>query len=515
MSNEFSAHALQLHATDNVAIARQAIAAGMAIEYNGAHLTIGEDVPAGHKFALVDVPVGGEVRRYGHPIGRASRDIPAGAWVHNHNLEVSEVSKDYHYTVVPAPAWKPARRRTFMGYPRPDGRAGTRNYLAVVSTVNCSAFVASRIAAYFTPERLAAFPNVDGVLALIHHTGCSIPLEGESYDYLQRALRNVARNPNIAAFVVVGLGCEVNQIEPCFEVTAERMAGLNPAGANDAYLIIQELGGVEGAIRAGIEAIQRLLPQANRVQRVEIPAEKLVMGLECGGSDAWSGVTANPLVGLAADRLVEQGGAAVLSETVEVFGAEYLLTDRVTSPAVGEKLIACFQGWNAQAARYGFSVDNNPTPGNKAGGLTTIFEKSLGAVAKGGSSPLNGVYFYGEQVDRPGLVFMDTPGNDPASVTGMIAGGANLILFTTGRGSMFGGSAVPVLKIASNSAMYEKLKGDMDFNAGAVLDGVPLDAAAEELFELILATASGQPSRAERLGPHEQEFVPWTPGGLL
>ena len=402
-----------------------------------------------------------------------------------------------------------------MGYPRPDGRAGTRNYLAVISTVNCSAFVASRIAAYFTPERLADYPNVDGVLALIHHTGCSIPLEGEAYEYLQRSLRNVARNPNIAAFVVVGLGCEVNQIEPCFEVTAERMAGLNPAGANDAYLIIQELGGVEGTIRAGIDAIQRLLPQANRVQRVEIPADKLVMGLECGGSDAWSGVTANPLVGLATDRVVEQGGAAILSETVEIFGAEYLLTERVTSPEVGEKLIACFQGWNKQATRYGFSVDNNPTPGNKAGGLTTIFEKSLGAVAKGGSSPLNGVYFYGEQVDRPGLLFMDTPGNDPASITGMMSGGANLILFTTGRGSMFAGSAVPTLKIASNSAMYARLKDDMDFNAGAVLDGVPLDAAAEELFELILATASGQPTRAERFGPHEQEFVPWTPGGIL
>ncbi len=515
MTKEFSAYALQLHVTDNVAIARQVIAAGTVLEYNGARLTLGEEVPAGHKFALSDVLAGGEVRRYGHPIGRASRDIPAGAWVHNHNLEVGEVSKDYHYTIVPWTPRPPLQGRTFMGYPRPDGRAGTRNYLAVISTVNCSAFVASRVAAYFTPERLAAYPNVDGVLALTHHTGCSIPLEGQAYEYLQRSLRNVARNPNIAAFVVIGLGCEVNQIEPCFEVTAERMSGLNPAGANDAYLIIQELGGVEGAMRAGIEAIQRLLPQANRVQRVEVPAEKLVVGLECGGSDAWSGVTANPVVGLAADQVVEQGGAAVLSETVEVFGAEYLLMDRVTSPAVGDKLIACFEGWNEQAARFGFSVDNNPSPGNKAGGLTTIFEKSLGAVAKGGSSPLNGVYFYGEQVDRSGLVFMDTPGNDPASVTGMIAGGANLILFTTGRGSMFAGSAVPTLKIASNSAMYEKLKGDMDFNAGAVLDGMLMKDAACELFELILATASGQPSRAERFGPHEQEFVPWTPGGLL
>ncbi len=515
MANEFSSFGLQLHATDNVAIARQAISAGTVLDYNGAFITISEDVPAGHKFALADVPAGGEVRRYGHSIGRASQDIPTGAWVHTHNLEMGEVRKEYTYTVVPSPVWNPDRQRTFMGYPRPDGRAGTRNYLAVISTVNCSAFVVSRIAAHFTPERLAAYPNVDGVLALIHHSGCSVPLEGESYEYLQRTLRNAARNPNIAAFVVVGLGCEVNQIEPCFEVTAERMAGLNPAGANDAYLVIQEMGGVEGTIRAGIEAIERLLPQVNRVQRVEIPVEKLVVGLECGGSDAWSGVTANPLVGLAADRVVEQGGAALLSETVEIFGAEYLLTGRVTSPAVGEKLIACFQGWNEQAARFGFSVDNNPSPGNKAGGLTTIFEKSLGAVAKGGSSPLNGVYFYGEQVDRPGLLFMDTPGNDPASITGMVAGGANLILFTTGRGSMFAGSAVPTLKIASNSAMYEKLKGDMDFNAGAVLDGTPMDAAAEELFELILATASGQPSRAERFGPHEQEFVPWTPGGLL
>jgi altronate hydrolase len=515
MKSLFSAFALQLNPKDNVAIAKQAIPAGTAMDWQGQLITPPADVPVGHKFALAPIPAGGEVRRYGYPIGLATRAIAPGDWVHTHNLEVGQVQRDYSFNVVPAPVWAPPHPRTFLGYPRPDGSAGTRNVVAVISTVNCSAFVASRIAAHFTPERLAAYPNVDGVVALTHHTGCSIPLEGQAYEYLQRALHNVARNPNVAAFVGIGLGCEVNQVEPCFQVSAERLAGLNPAGAKDAYLLIQEQGGAEGAIRAGIAAVERLLPQANAVNRVELPASRLVVGLECGGSDAWSGVTANPLVGLAADQVVQQGGTAILPETPEVFGAEYLLTARVTSPEVGRKLIACFDGWNDQAARYGFSIDNNPSPGNKAGGLTTIFEKSLGAVAKGGSTPLTAAYFYAEKVDCPGLVFMDTPGNDPASITGMLAGGANLVLFTTGRGSVFGGSAVPTLKIASNTAMYQKLIADMDFNAGAVLDGTPMQRAAEDLFDLIVATASGQPTLAEHLGPHEQEFVPWTPGGIL
>jgi len=517
MHQPFSFYAIQLNPKDNVAIARQLIPAGtcLDLEPGGRGLTVVAEVPVGHKLALEAIPAGAEVRRYGYPIGRASQAIAPGEWVHSHNLTVGTIERAYNFRVVPQPVWNPARRRTFMGYPRPDGRAGTRNLVAVISSVNCSAFVSSRIAAYFIPERLAAYPNVDGVVALIHHTGCSIPLEGRAYEYLQRTLYNVARNPNIAAFVVIGLGCEVNQVEPCFQVSAERMAGINPAGANDAYLIIQELGGAENTIRAGIAAVQVLLQQANCVARVELPATLLTLGVECGGSDSWSGITANPLVGMVADRVVQQGGAAILSETSEIFGAEALLMERVTSAQVGEKLIACFQNWNDQAARYGFSIDNNPSPGNKAGGLTTIFEKSLGAVSKGGSTPVTGVYFYGEQVDRPGLAFMDTPGNDPASVTGLLAGGANLVLFTTGRGSVFGGSLVPTLKIASNSPMYARMQADMDFNAGAVLDGTPFDQAAEELFDLVLATASGQPSRAERLGPHEQEFVPWTPGGLL
>lgn len=511
----FSSLAIQLHPQDNVAIARQAIPAGAVLAWQGRPLAIPRDIPAGHKFALQAIPPRAEVRRYGWPIGFASAAIAPGEWVHGHNLALGPLERATSYTVVPQPAWNPPDRRTFRGYLRPDGRAGTRNYIAVIASVNCSAFVASRIAAAFTPQRLAAYPNVDGVIALVHHTGCSISLDGSAYHNLRRALHNAARNPNVAAFVAVGLGCEVNQLEPCFEVPAERLAGLNPAGANDAYLVIQELGGAEPAIRAGIAAVERLLPLANAATRVELPASKLVVGLECGGSDAWSGVTANPLVGLAADRLVEQGGTVALAETPEVFGAEQLLTRRVTSAETGEKLLAFFRAWEEQAARYGFSVDNNPTPGNKAGGLTTIYEKSLGAVAKGGSTPLTGVYAYAEPIDRPGLVFMDTPGNDPASITGLVAGGANLVLFTTGRGSVFGGSLAPTLKIASNSALYARMGADMDFNAGMVLEGVPLEQAAGELFELLLATASGQPTRAERLGPHEQEFVPWVPGGLL
>ncbi len=401
----FTRIAVRLNPQDNVAIARQAIPAGTAIDLAGQALSIRTEVPVGHKFALAAIPAGGEVRRYGYLIGFATRAIEPGEWVHSHNMESGPVKQEYSCTVVPQPAWRPAPQRTFMGYPRPDGRAGTRNFVAVIASVNCSAFVTSRIAAHFTPERLAAFPNVDGVIALTHHTGCSMPLHGHAYEYLQRTLYNTARNPNVAAFVVVGLGCEVNQIEPCFGVEADRLAGLNPAGANDAYLVIQQCGGVEATIRAGIEAVERLLPQANAVQRVELPASKLVIGTECGGSDAWSGVTANPVVGLSADAVVMQGGTAILSETSEVFGAEHLLMNRLTSLETGEKLVACFESWKEQAERYGFSIDNNPSPGNKAGGLTTIFEKSLGAVSKGGSTPADRRLFLcrDRRPARPGL----------------------------------------------------------------------------------------------------------------
>ncbi|MBI5304059.1 MAG: altronate dehydratase [Chloroflexi bacterium] len=506
MPESFQRLAIQLHARDNVAIAKQDIAPQTILTMpDNRALTLSEKIPAGHKFALRAIALGEAVSRYGHSIGIASQPIAPGAWVHSHNLQVGEISKAYSYQVVAARPLQSAPQ-TFLGYARADGRVGTRNYIAVISSVNCSAHVTTNIARAFTRERLSAFPNVDGVIPITHQTGCGIPLGDSAYDVLQRALANVAINPNIGAYVLVGLGCEINQADAC----CQRIA--SPART---HINIQVEGGYHKTVAAGIAIVERLLPQVNAVARTPQPISELTLALQCGGSDGWSGITANPLVGLVADRIVAQGGTAVLSETPEIFGAEDLLLRRVVSSQVGAQLIARFDWWNTQAKLLGFSVDNNPGPGNKAGGLTTIFEKSLGAAAKGGSSPLTAVYEYGERVTQRGLVFMDTPGYDPVSVTGQLAGGCNLIVFTTGRGSIFQSNVAPCVKVASNAALYARMRDDMDFDASVVLNDTPMERAADQLFEYVIATASGQRTRGEQHGLPENEFVPWHLGAVL
>ena len=430
--------------------------------------------------------------------------------MHSHNLEVGQIERDYATRVVSVEAPRPSGR-SFLGFRRADGQAGTRNYIAVISTVNCAAAVASRIAAHFDQARLAEFPNVDGVVAVTHAAGCSVAPDSLSLRYLRRALANLAHNPNVGAAVYVGLGCEVNQLDGCTPSFAageiERLSGPG--------LTIQEQGGFQQTVRAGIAAVERALPRVNAVQREELPLGLLNLALQCGGSDGWSGVTANPLVGRVADRVVAEGGTVVLAETTEIFGAEHLLLERVAGEEVGERLVERFQWWVEHARLHRMSIDNNPTPGNKAGGLTTIFEKSLGAVAKGGSSPLMGVLEYAERSERHGLLFMDTPGNDPVSVSGQLAGGCNLILFTTGRGSVFGSNLAPCIKIASNSRLFEQMGEDMDFNAGQVLSGMDWAAAEEALLDAVIAAASGRPTASEAFFPREGEFSPWQPDPLL
>lgn len=511
---------VRLHPHDNVAIAKQDLPAGTRIQMPGrVSLTVGQNIPVGHKFALVHIDAGESVLRYGCPIGIATAPIEAGDWVHTHNVSVGEIAREYTWTVVEPLRVEPAQH-TFMGYRRSDGQVGTRNYVAVISTVNCSAHVVTQIARAFTPERLAAFPNVDGVIPIVHTSGCSI-VPGDvrdtpgalSYTYLQRCLANVARNPNIGACLFVGLGCEVNPVDGYCEAGCTNVtAGAQPLPLYGAGMVIQEHGGFRATVDAGVRAVESLLPRANACARTPAPVSALNLALQCGGSDGWSGVTANPLLGRVVDALVREGGTAVLAETPEIFGAEHLLMQRVTSPEVGWKLAARFQWWNEQSARFGFTVDNNPTPGNKRGGLTTIFEKSLGAAAKGGSTPLAAVYEYAERVTARGLVFMDTPGNDPISATGQLAGGCNLIVFTTGRGSVFGSNIAPCVKVASNSALYARMPGDMDYNAGKLLDGTAVDTAVQELAQLVLAVASGQRTCSEQNGLSEMEFIPWQIG---
>jgi altronate hydrolase len=501
---------IQIHPNDNVAIALRDLAPNDA----AMDVMASEKISAGHKIALRAIETGEPIVRYGNRIGIATRAIAPGEWVHTHNVSVGETTREYTWNIVANQAPSPAHD-TFLGYRRADGRVGTRNYVAIISTVNCSSNVVLQIAHAFTPERLAQFPNVDGVIPIVYGYGC-MPQSGTPATYLTRTLMNVAHNPNIGAYVYVGLGCEALAVDEfCGDDCIAPRVPLEQINASNVGMTIQETGGFRKTVAAGIAAVERLLPRANAFTRTPQPISELTVALQCGGSDGWSGVTANPLLGMVVDKIVEQGGAAVLCETPEIFGAEHLLTQRVVSDEVGRKLVARFEWWNAHTKLLGFSVDNNPSPGNKRGGLTTIFEKSLGAAAKGGSTPLTDVYEYAERVTSRGLTFMDTPGNDPVSATGQLAGGCNLIVFTTGRGSVFGSNLAPCVKVASNNALYARQRDDMDFNAGAILDGVPMAQAAEELFRIVLDAASGKRTCNEENGLPDAEFVPWHLGATV
>ncbi len=513
--------AIQLHRQDHVAIAKTNLQAGTTLVLDNdasaqVKVPVRGFIPAGHKIALCKIATGDPARRYGQIIGFATQSIQPGDHVHTHNLSVKDFDRDYAFGVDAQPVTyiPESERRTFLGYRRVDGKVATRNYIAVIASVNCSAHTCQEIARYFTPEQLAAYPNVDGVIALTHHLGCTTRIGGPDYFMLQRTLAGTARNPNVGAYLFVGLGCETNQISDLIE-----QQNLGDNGSEQTtqlpHLVIQDSGGIRKTVEAGIAAIEKLLPEVNAIERTPQPISELMLALECGGSDSWSGITANPLVGVVADEIVRQGGTVVLAETPEVYGAEHLLTRRAVTLKVGQKLVDKIRWWEEYTARMGLEIDNNPSPGNKAGGLTTIYEKSLGAVAKGGTTPLTGVYEYGEPVTTQGFTFMDTPGYDPVSVTGMVAGGCNLVLFTTGRGSVFGFKPAPSIKICTNSTTYERMVEDMDLNAGQILEGVPMKTIAADLLDLIIAVASGQPSKSEAQDVGEAEFNPWTLGGMV
>lgn len=505
--------AIRLHPDDEVAVALMPLGRGKAVAVDGTSTVLRDEVPAGHKLALTNLAPGAAVHRYGQIIGFATQPIAAGEHVHSHNLAVRDFDRAYEFATDLRPvAYVPeGQRRSFQGYRRADGRSGTRNYVALVSSVNCSASTVQAIAEQFRGDALHEFPNVDGVIPLTHKTGCATKTTGYEIEMLRRTLVGFARHPNVAAFILVGLGCETNQIIDMIE-----SQGLFAAdGGLPPILTIQQEGGIRKTVAAGAALVRELLPAANAVRREAIPASELMVGLQCGGSDAFSGITANPALGWAVDELVRQGGTAILSETPELYGAEHLLTRRAVSRAVGEKLIERVHWWEEYTSRNGFVIDNNPAPGNKAGGLTTIYEKSLGAAAKGGTLPLTAVYEYAEAVRERGMVIMDTPGYDPVSATGQVAGGANLIVFTTGRGSCFGFKPSPSIKVATNSAMYRHMRDDMDINAGVILEGTALETVGQEIFERMLAVASGEPSKSEAQGVGEEEFNPWVIGATM
>ncbi len=501
--------AVHLHPDDEVAVARVPLPPGLRLQTVLGEARVRRLVPAGHKVALRGVEAGGTVHKYGQVIGFATAAIAPGDHVHSHNLGVGSLAHDYAVgvdarPVEPVPA---AERRAFMGFRRPDGRVGTRNYVAVISTVNCSASVVRAIADRFRGGPLD-HPTVDGVIGLTHKGGCGARYGSREVDLLQRTLAGVARHPNVAAYVLVGLGCEINGIQDL--VRAQGLDGDRPP-----LLVIQDEGGLVETVEAGVAAVTAALPAAAAYRRESVPASELVVALQCGGSDGWSGITANPALGRAADLLVRQGGTVALGETTEVYGAEHMLTRRASTPAVAERLLERIRWWEDYTARNGCEIDNNPTPGNKLGGLTTIYEKSLGAVAKSGSTPLNGVYEYAERIAARGFVHVDSPGYDPVSVTGQVASGCTLVVFTTGRGSVFGCKPAPSIKIATNSALYHKMRNDMDVDAGRALSEATLDEVGSEIFERMLAVASGEPSKSERHGVGEEEFNPWIIGATL
>jgi altronate hydrolase len=505
--------AIKLHPNDDVAIALTPLGAGRKIEIGAQAVRLADDIAAGHKLALRPIEPGQPVRRYGQVIGFATRPIARGQHIHSHNLAVGEMHLDYQIGVDARPVQvaPPAERRTFMGYRRPEGRAGTRNTIAIIGTVNCSAHTVRRIAARARAELLPRFPNVTDIIAVAHRSGCATKTSGYEIEMLRRTLAGFARNPNVAAYLFVGLGCETNQFEDLLHSQRQRLGeiGLPP------YIGIQDTGGVAPTIEEGLREVERMLPFADSFRREALSVSELCLALQCGGSDSFSGVSANPALGHAVDLLVAQGGTAVLSETPEIYGAEHMLVRRAASQAVGEKLIERVRWWEEYTAREGFVIDNNPAPGNKAGGLTTIFEKSLGAVAKGGSMPLEAVYEYAEPITATGFTFMDTPGYDPVSATGQVAGGCNLIAFTTGRGSCFGFKPTPSIKIATNNVTYERMRGDMDINAGRVLEDASVEEVGCEIFEKLIAVASGEPSLSEAQGIGEEEFNPWIIGATM
>jgi altronate hydrolase len=501
---------VRLHPDDNVVTARIDLLPKTAV--GGEQVTCAARIPAGHKVATRRIEAGEPIRKYNQIIGFASEAIEPGEHVHTHNVEMRDFARDYAFGADARPtAYVPEdQRASFQGFLRDSGKAGTRNFIGVLSTVNCSATVCHHIAETFPRDELAAFGNVDGIVALTHGTGCGMADRGDGFAALQRTLWGYARHPNFVGILMIGLGCEVNQIDFLLEAYQVKR------GPNFRTMTMQGTGGTRETIERAQAMVREMLPHANAATRQPISASELSVALQCGGSDAYSGITANPALGAAADLLVRHGGTGILAETPEIYGAEHLLTRRAVSREVGEKLVERIKWWEDYCERNGGEMNNNPSPGNKAGGLTTILEKSLGAAAKGGTTNLTGVYKYAEPVTERGFVFMDSPGYDPASVTGQVASGANIVCFTTGRGSCFGFKPAPSIKLATNSEMYRRMEEDMDVNCGAILDGgVNLEQMGRQIFELILEVASGKRTKSEALGFGNHEFTPWQIGAVM
>ncbi len=508
--------ALLLHPQDNVLVLKRTVKRDVDLDSGGSGIRTRAIIPAGHKVANARIEKGHRVTKYGQTIGFAKETIEPGDHVHTHNVELGNFGRDYDFCADAKPVnLVPADGQpTFQGFGRPGGKVGTRNYIAVISSVNCSASVSNYVRDHFrTADFQKQFPNVDGVIAFTHKSGCAND-PGDPTRLLQRVLAGIARHPNIGGYLMIGLGCEVNQVQRIVE--NEHLDRVRENETPPVTMNIQTVGGIRKTIATAVKAVEEMLPRVNDVKRTPQPLSKLTLAMNCGGSDGNSGITANPALGFASDELVRHGAASVLGETPEIYGAEHLLTRRAVSREVGEKLVGLVHWWEDHAKLHGVSIDNNPSVGNKDGGLTTIYEKSLGAVAKAGQSPLAAVYDYAEEITTPGLGFMDTPGFDPVSMTGLIAGGATVGVFTTGRGSVYGCKPSPCIKVATNTALYDWMEEDMDINAGTILDGTEtVEQVGQRIFEKIVAVAGGEKTKSELAGIGDEEFAPWLQGPVL
>ena len=516
-------YAVHLRPQDNIAVAAKLIPGGVDLTFDGASFVVPETIKMGHKFAVVPIKEGDPIYKFGQIIGFASQPVPMGGHVHVHNVKVTKFERDYAYGAdLPQPMPAPDEYRTWMGYDRgptkPEHqRYGTRNTIAIISTVNCSAstskYIAERIRAMGV---LKDFPNVDAVVPIVHKQGCGHQYEGPDHKQLERTLAGFANHPNVAGYILIGLGCEIVQAQHLID--GENLGTIQLGGTTKkapTVLTIQECGGIGKTTDAGVKAIIEMLPRMNDIKRVQLPAKHILLGTNCGGSDGNSGITANPALGVASDLVIQQGGTSILAETPEIYGAEHILTRRAVSQAVGEKLVERIKWWEWYTGVFGAEINNNPSPGNKEGGLTTIYEKSLGAIAKAGSTAMVDVVQYAEPVKSKGFVVMDTPGYDPVSMTGVVAGGANVCVFTTGRGSVYGCKPAPCIKVATNTPMFTRMESDMDVNAGVILDGVPVETVGKQIFDMILDTASGRKTKSEIHGVGEEEFAPWQIGPTL
>ena len=512
---EQSLNFIVLNPADNVATARCTLKKGLKVLVSGSSIVLRQIIPGGHKMSLSSIKRGERLIKYGQIIGFAKTDIIVGDWVHSHNVELKEVLRNYSLCEDYMPL-KPFTHKaeTFKGFARAGGKVGTRNYIGVISSVNCSASVSRYVADHFRDNNiLKSYPNVDGVVAFTHKGGCSYDVK-HGHKILQRVIAGMARHSNIGGYLLIGLGCEVNQVPDL--IKNHQLDDLQEGENAPAFLTVQQSGGVRKTVEIAIKSINDLLPKVNNFKRTVQPVSKLKLAMNCGGSDSNSGVSANPALGFASDKLVRRGASSVFGETTEIYGAEHLLTRRASSPEVGQKLISQIRWWENHTKMFGSNIDNNPSPGNKDGGLTTIYEKSLGAVAKAGQAPLCAVYDYAETITASGLCFMDTPGNDPVSMTGLVSGGCNIGVFTTGRGSVYGCKPSPCIKVASNTPLFKWMDDDMDINAGTILDGLEtIEEVGEKIFDKIVAVASGEKTKSELVGMGDEEFAPWTLGPTL